>query len=275
MSKRTSAAMFAALVATLGCAPDAPMDLALDPGVMVQTPSLERAATDEPPPSADRKLIQTGTTSLEVDDLPATITALRGLAAAANGFVAGSNVREGTAGARSGSVTLRVPASAFEETRAGVRGLGRVLSSRSESVDVTREYVDLQTRIDVKTETVARLQDLLARTGDLEDLLAVERELGRATTELESQKGQLQYLERQVGLSTLTVEMVEPGSSGAGDVWKPVGDAFRGAGNVFAQSIVVLVYLVVSVFPWAVLAGIIWLILGKVRKRTASRGSAQ
>lgn len=142
------------------------------------------------------RLIRNGSARVEVEDLDAAMEAAEARVAAAEGYVAGSEVSEGREGARSATLNLRVPSDSFDSVIEGLSDLGRVLSVSISSSDVTREYFDTETRLAVQEESVERLRELASRSGDLEDLLAAERELGRAVAELESLKGQLRYFDQ-------------------------------------------------------------------------------
>jgi len=260
-----------------GCGQDLSSDLSVESGAsesLAYAPEFSEAEMEDgsnlrqaPDGQAtERKLIQTGMLGVEVADVDQAIQEIARIATSAGGFVAASDIREGREDARSGSVTIRIPASAFEGVQSSVTGLGRALSRSTQSNDVTREYMDLETRLNVKSETVSRLQALLTRSGSLEDLLAVERELGRATSELESLKGQLQYVESQVSLSTLTIELVEPGAIVARGALRPIADALHDAVGVFAQSIATVIYVIVSLLPWLLLALAGWLGVRWVRR---------
>ena len=113
------------------------------------------------------------------------------IATSANGYVVGSELSDGREGARTASLTVRLPSDSFAGVIERLSEVGRVLSASSAAQDVSREYVDVETRLSVGEETVARLRALASRTGNLEDMLAAERELARALTELEGLKGQL------------------------------------------------------------------------------------
>src|SRR6185503_21146634 len=99
-------------------------------------------------------------------------------------------------------LTLRVPADRFAESLAALRSLGRVRVDNTNAEDVTRSYNDLAIRLAVKRDMVARLRALLSnRAARLSDLVEVERELGRAITELEQMEGERRFLDNQVALS--------------------------------------------------------------------------
>jgi hypothetical protein len=75
------------------------------------------------------------------------------------------------------SITIRVPASVFEETLNGVGKLGDELHRDVSARDVTEEYSDLEIRLRNAEVVRARLEALLARSNNVEEALAVEREL--------------------------------------------------------------------------------------------------
>ena len=91
--------------------------------------------------------------------------------------------------------------------------------------------MDVTARIANARRLEERLIDLLAtRTGKLQDVLNVERELARVREEIERHEGRLRFLKTRTSLSTLSVSIHEPlpitGNPSAGDV---VAEAFRRA----------------------------------------------
>ena len=213
-----------------------------------------------------QRLIRSGTVRLEVEDLDAAMASATDLATGAQGYVAGSQLNEGREGARTASLVLRVPSDAFESVVDRLPDLGRVLSVAVTSSDVSRDYFDIETRLAVGEETVTRLRQLASRGGDLDDVLAAERELGRAMSELESLKGQLRYFDLRVAESDVSVSLVEPGAVVTSGTFRPVVEAFRNATQVFAQSIAYLVYLTTFLVPWVLVGLLAWPILRKVRR---------
>jgi len=257
----------AALLAASACGEGA--DLMSSPESSMAQPALEMPAPQADLQQLDRKLIRTGEIRLEVDSLEIAISQAHSVALSAGGFIAESAVNEGSAGARSGTVVLRIPASAFDPVETQVRQIGRTLSASSQARDVTREHIDLQTRLDVKSETVERLLALMTRSGTVEDLLAVEREIGRATSELESLKGQMQYMSRQVALSTLRLDLFEPAAAARLGLWAPVSEAISSATRNFAASLGALIFMVASLAPWIVLGLLLYPVFRLLRRRFA------
>jgi len=163
------------------------------------TPALDLVA-------AARDVVRTGTMRVTVADAPAAAGEVRAIAGGVGGFVADEQVQPGDGRV---TVTVRVPADAFDDVRAAVRTLGDVSEEEVEARDVTAEVVDLDSRIASLRASVERLRGLLGRAGNVDQLAAVEGELAGRETELEALLGQQRVLADQVALGTLTVELGE------------------------------------------------------------------
>jgi hypothetical protein len=180
---------------------------------------------------ASSMVIRAGYASVEVDSLDPAVTALRLAAERVGGYVGNANVVAGRDQHRTAVLEVKVPAARFDDLIAGLRPLGRVESVNVSAQDVGEEYVDVTARIANARRLEERLIDLLAnRTGKLQDVLNVERELARVREEIERHEGRLRYLRSRTSLSTLSVSLHEPvpitGNPSAGDV---VAEAFRRA----------------------------------------------
>lgn len=111
------------------------------------------------------------------------------------------------------TLTVRVPAAAFDETFLALRGMGRVLGESREANDVTEEFVDLGIRIDNARKARERLLEILQKAEKVEDILKVEAEVRRLTDDIERMEGRKKFLADQVAMATLTatfVAKVEP-----------------------------------------------------------------
>ena len=158
---------------------------------------------------SERRVISTGFMSMEVDDVPAAAGQVRIAAEALGGFVESSTVSGDDEDAFA-EVTIRVPQEAFPEALDRVRRIGDVRSEDLRAQDVTEQFIDLDARLRSALRTEGSLLDLLDRATDVEDVIAIERELSRIRTDIERLQGQLNFLERRVSLSTLTVSLFTP-----------------------------------------------------------------
>ena len=234
------------------------------------------AAPDPGAVWAALKLIRTGRIEIEVDDVGEAIAELERLAAGSGGFVAGTELREDDGGHASGTITLKIPSDRYDAAVAGLRSLGRVRSESSSVEDVTKAYADLETRLAVKRRTEERLRALLAtRTGELSELLEVERELDRVVGEIEQLLGERRWYDQRISLSTLVVALWEPRAIVRPSAFTPIREALRDALEVLAASIAFLLYATVFLLPWSLVAwAVVALVRRRLRRRAARRAAA-
>jgi Domain of unknown function (DUF4349) len=208
---------------------------------------------------ASRLIIRTGQAGIEVDSLEPALDLLRMTATRIGGFVGNANVQTGRNQVRQATVEIKVPAGRFDDLTEGLRPLGRVEFLNVGAEDVSEEFVDLTARTANARRMEERLLELLAtRTGKLQDVLSVERELARVREEIERMEGRLRYLKTRSQLSTLSVAMHEPPplvspTPGRNPLAQAVREAWRNFVGVVAAGIASLGYLVpILVLGWGV-----------------------
>jgi len=154
--------------------------------------------------SPDRALIRQASMQIEVDD-PAA--AAEEASAIATGF-GGDAVSLSTARDERVNLTLRVPEDRLDEALDAFAELGEVTHRRLSSQDVTEQMIDNEARLENLTATRDRLRRHLDQATSVQDIIAVERELARVQSEIDSLAGRLAHLRSSVALSTvsLTIE---------------------------------------------------------------------
>ncbi|MEP6835319.1 MAG: DUF4349 domain-containing protein, partial [Gemmatimonas sp.] len=176
---------------------------------------------------APTMVIRNGAASIEVDSLDAAIAAVQRLAAGLGGYIGNTSQTTGSYAIRSAELELKIPAARYEAAISGLTPIGKVESQTSTAEDVGEEFVDVTARQNNAHKLEERLITLLAtRTGKLEDVLAVERELARVREEIERYEGRLRYLKSHVATSTLVITVHEK---------KPVVTEYAGQ-NVIVES---------------------------------------
>jgi hypothetical protein len=154
----------------------------------------------------EQRIIKTGEVTVEVADVPAATGRVRALAVELGGYVGGSQAGAGDQGA---TLTLRVPAARFDEALERLRELdGEVLAEATRESDVTRQIIDLGARIANLEASEASYRVLLERAERIDDVLAVQSRLDGVRGEIEQLEAQLQEIEGDADLSTLTVSLV-------------------------------------------------------------------
>lgn len=176
-----------------------------------KTGSTATAAIGTSEQIAPSMLIRTGSASIEVDKLDPAIIKVRQMATQLGGYVANSSISGGRDQVRSATLELKIPAARYDQAIGGLNSIGKVEAVNTSVEDVGEEFVDISARVTNAKRLEERLVNLLAtRTGKLEDVLAVERELARVREEIERYEGRLRFLKTRAAVSTLSVTVHEP-----------------------------------------------------------------
>jgi uncharacterized protein DUF4349 len=187
------------------------------------------------PDPANRLIVRTGQAGVEVDSLEPAMAELRRVAQRVGGFVADASIQSGRNQIRTATLQLKVPAARFDDLTEGLRPIGRLQFVNVAAEDVSEEFVDLSARVGNGHRLEERLVDLLrTRTGKLQDVLSVERELARVREEIERIEGRMRYLKASAQLSTLSVNLYEPAPLVASVPGRsPIAEAFKTAWRNF------------------------------------------
>jgi len=153
---------------------------------------------------------------------------------------------------------------------------GRVAQQAVESEDLTRQLVDTEARMRAMETLRDRLQQLLAtRSGPLEQLLQVERELARVQGELDATRSALTVMRTRVQTSRLDVTYSAAGQLAPDSAARPVVDALNSASYAFMSSLGVLILFIASVLPVLLVgAPLVWL-LWRLRRKVRTRKAAE
>lgn len=170
----------------------------------------EVPAEEAAPDSAAQEpaIISTGTVSLRADDVAEARFEVQKVVDRVDGEITDSETRTDEDGSvRDARLVLRVPSSEFTEAMDALEKVADLEASSTNSEDVTTQVVDTAVRIRVQRESIARIEQLLARAGSIRAVVAVERELTSREARLNSLLGQQAYLADQTSMSTIKVHL--------------------------------------------------------------------
>jgi hypothetical protein len=244
-------------------------------------PAVDQAAFNAQDIPEERLIIRTGNLDLVVEDTEAAMATIARMAEENGGWVVNSNVFQYDENAKTGDITIRVPASGFNSAIEALKGLAvEVTSESTTGQDVTEEYVDLSARLENLEATADRVRAFLDETRNVEEALAVNQELSRLEGEIEAMKGRLQYLSQSAAFSTITVRLTpdvlaQPIEVGG---WRPEGvvrDAILALVNTLQVIATTLIWLAIYVLPVLLIIGIpLWLLFRLVRRQRRRRQAA-
>ena len=146
---------------------------------------------------------------MEVDEVPVAVAQVRTTAESLGGFV-GQLSSSGGPERQQSTMTIRVPQAEFFTALEHIKSLGKVRSENVGSEDVTERFIDLEARLRSALREEESLLSLLDKANQVSEILSIERELSRVLSDIERAQGQLNFLERRVDLSTVTVSLFPP-----------------------------------------------------------------
>ncbi len=216
------------------------------------------------------KVVKTGRMSIVVPhgSFGGKYTAIGDIADGLGGYVSESS----TSGGKSGFVTLRIPANRFQQALRSLRSLGRVESESIQGNDVTAEYVDLRSRIDIAKARRTVLLRLMDRATSIDQTIRVQNALDDVQLRIEELQGQLNVLDDRVDQATIRVSMREAGVKvhHAEVVQNPsIGDALDHAVAGFISVVAGVIVGLGWVIPTLLVLAAVWFAATRVRRRLA------
>lgn len=217
--------------------------------------------------AVERLVIQNADLSIVVIDPEAKMDAIGKMAEDMGGFVVSKNVFQRTTGNNikvpEGDITVRVPAENLEQALEQIKeDAVEVQNENRSGQDVTREYVDLQSRLKTHEQAAEQLSEILEEKTESEEVIEVFNQLVYHREQIEMLKGQINYYEEAAALSAISVhvsaeETLQPLEIAG---WRPAGvarDALQTLINFFQGFANFLIWLIILIIP----AGLIILLL--------------
>jgi len=215
----------------------------------------------------DRLVIKNAELAIVVNDPKADMARISQLAVEFGGYVVASNLYQSYYGPNSlevpeATITIRVPSDRLDEALVQIKeGAVEVDHENVSGVDVTSEYVDLQSRLAAKEAAEEKLLEILEDAENAEDVLAIYLQVQSVQTEIEVLKGQIKYYEESAALSSISVRLIAEESTQPISIgpWRPEGAAKEAVENLirFFQNFVdFLIQLVIFILPALVLLAI-------------------
>lgn len=217
-----------------------------------------------------RSITQSGSIDIEVDSLTHGITAVTAIAEQLEGSVVSLQSSQYAGTARSGFLSINVPASHFDAAFAKLSEVGTVLREQTATEDVTAQHVDLQARVEALSTSVERLNTLLGDAATTSDVLDIENMLAARQADLDGLQAQLTALEGRVAESNILVTLTEPSvlpGGGPQTFFEALQTGLASVGSFAATATVVLGVLLPWIVILAAVTAAVWLPLRKFRRR--------
>lgn len=195
---------------TAAGAMESPEMAADDSGGAVNTEAgaggMERAA------DPNRKLVKRQSLTLETKEFDKLTEFVQEQVKKSGGYIENSSV-SGTsidrAGNRYANYIIRIPVTGLDDFVSVLKENGNATFHSEYVEDVTLSYVDTESRIAALKTEQETLMNMLAQSGDLESLLAIQSRLTEVRYQLESHESQLRLYDNEIEYSTVTLDVQE------------------------------------------------------------------
>lgn len=215
--------------------------------------------------SVERKIIKEGNIRFETSDVKETEKFIRTAVAELGGYVGNENVYNFEDRVEH-TLIARVPEDKFNTLLDKISSVAEKIESKNvSSLDVTEEFIDVEARIKTKKELEARYKEILKKATRVDEILNIEREMGNLRSEIESLEGRMNYLKNRISLSTLTITFYEKISTPFG-FFSKIKQALHNGWTALLWFIIIMI----SLWPFIILALIIAVIILKYRKKKKS-----
>lgn len=170
-------------------------------------------------------------------------------------------------------VVIRVPSKHFAKAMTDLEQIAHLRSSTSSSEDVTTKVIDNEVRLRAQEKSLERIEALLARAVNLNEVIAIESQLSRRQADYDSLKSTQAWLRDQTTLSTITLDIHLAEKESRDDQTTGfLGGLDRGWDGLTA-ALLGLATLLGLTLPFAALLALLgvplWLVLRGVRRRRA------
>lgn len=257
-------------------------EIALTDGSVISGDAALRAeGADSAIDDSGRAIIASSSATVVVDDVRAAAEQIAAAADGRGGYVESMSIGSGYSGmpvdradpsvaVSNGWITVRVPADELSAAMADLEQVGEVTASSIDRFDVTDQVVDLQARVDAAQASVDRLLELMGQAGSVSDLIAAESALAERQATLESYQQQLESLEDQVAMSSLSVSLTvrhEAVDANPAGFWDGLVAGWNGLVATLNGIVVAVGFLIPWIAVVAVVGGVVWAVVAAVRRR--------
>lgn len=182
----------------------------------------------------ERIVIQNADLAVVVSDVELRLKEIGSMADDMGGFVVSSNLYQGYTSnyvpVPEASITIRIPAERLDEALGLIKKDAVEIQSENRSgQDVTKEYVDLKSRLKTYQAAEQELTELMKNAQNTDEVVNIFNQLMHYREQIELVQGQIKYYEEASALSAVSVrliaeETIQPVTIGK---WEPKGVALE------------------------------------------------
>lgn len=201
----------------------------------------------------EQKLIRRVNIQLELESnvgLESNVAKIQELTVGTGGYVADVSLDNRDSWAN-GSILAKVPKDKVDGFLEQIKELGiKVTSISDTSEDVTMQYTDTATRLDVKRTSLEKYRQYLEKAESVEELLSIESRIDSIVVDIESFEQQLKVLDNQIDYTEVTININCKTSINRDSFWVRAGQRLKSIGYEVGDT-------VLDAFEWMINAIIV------------------
>lgn len=223
-----------------------------------------------------RKIIKNYYVRLETKEFEEANSKILSKTSAAGGYVqsshvSGTRILEGYDDEkRNASYTLRIPKEKSDSFINELGNIGNIQNKTQNAEEITDQYFDSEAHLKALKIQEERLLELLKKSGELSDILQIEKELSNVRYQIESFTGTLRKWDNLIDYSTISIDVVEVTElsvESPTDFINQIKQGFIKSLNTLYKLIRYLIIAFVVMIPYIIVFLLIALIFSKIRKR--------
>lgn len=149
-----------------------------------------------------RQIIYESSVNLQVKKIQNALDTIKFIIDTNKGYIESSKIEEDQATAY---IKIRIPVQNFFYVLEEIFKIGRVLSHKITAEDVTKNLLDIESRIKTLYQLRNRLYELFKKAQSVEEKAKILKEINRLTTEIENLEARKKYLKDKATYSTIHV----------------------------------------------------------------------
>ena len=240
-------------------------------------------------PVESAKMIYTATVTLETLEYDDTVSKIRAEIDSLGGFTERSSEQNNNKGwyqdnysrseDRTFSITARVPSENFNKFLEDLSSYGQKMYESTNAENVSRQYADNEAQIKALEAEQDRLLQMMGSAVTIEDMITVEERITNVQSQLNQLRTTLSGLDSQIRYSTINLEVYEVHKY-TEIVTEPapeptflerLGEHIKDSGESFLEVLEGLLYILIALFPYLIIAGIIAAVIISARKKKKAK----
>lgn len=238
------------------------------------SPAEPEATTEEPREDrlASAKMVYTASIQAETQDYDACTAALEDLVDRLGGYLEYASADSYGDGSRSASYTVRVPAKEFQGFLKTVGEISHVTSQDQNAENISERYYDTESRLETQKTKMERLQTLLSKAENMEDIIDLENAISETEYQIEQLTGSLRHYDSLVDFATIELRIQEVLRLTTVEEAPPtfasrLGNAFTDGLRSFGDFLQGLAIFLAYNWIWLLFLGLVLLVVVKLSKR--------